>query len=442
MAGKRYKNDEKDKKKKKIKKEDNLKLNQENTKNNEIKKSTKNKEQAEKTKELKAEKFEKTTEKNKNQENESLNKNTKGRYQNKYALKYEDYTKPKNKVARVISIILIIIVVIIVGIVCAGFGYLQQKYSKLNYQEIDKNAVGISDTTKDAMKDFTNIAILGLDSRYDTYSTDYRTDCIMIASINNKTNEVTLWSIYRDTYVQMELSGKTFLNKINQAYYDGVQNTLKTINTNLDLNITQYAMADFNAVRDLVDAVGGIELKITSEELKYINNYIDDVSKVTDGKTKHLTTPGTQTVDGIQAVSYCRIRYDGKDYKRTERMRTVLEKVVSKIKSLSLTEINELLNEMFPKIQTNITQSEITGLISKALSLSIKDSFGWPYKTEGVTLNNDFYGPADTLETNVEQLHKEVFGQTNYVVPDSIKEISDKSIEETGVGKETKAAQE
>ena len=67
--------------------------------------------------------------------------------------------------------------------------------------------------------------------------------------------------------------------------------------------------------------------------------------------------------------------------------------------------------------------------------MNLKESFGWPYETVGVTINNDFYGPAKTLETNVEKLHKEVFNQSNYIVPDSVKEISDKIIEKTGVGK-------
>ena len=68
-----------------------------------------------------------------------------------------------------------------------------------------------------------------------------------------------------------------------------------------------------------------------------------------------------------------------------------------------------------------------------ALSLKLKDSFGWPYTTEGVWMRGDFYGPATTLESNVKKLHEEVYGQTDYVVPEDIVEISNKIIEETGV---------
>ena len=94
----------------------------------------------------------------------------------------------------------------------------------------------------------------------------------------------------------MELNGKTYYDKINHAYYNGPENTIKTINKNLDLNIDDFALADFNAVRDLVNAVGGIDLDITREELKYINNYILDVNKVTGSKSKNITSAGTQHV--------------------------------------------------------------------------------------------------------------------------------------------------
>lgn len=87
----------------------------------------------------------------------------------------------------------------------------------------------------------------------------------MIASINKKSGDVFLYSIYRDTYVQMELDGKEYYDKINHAYYNGPENTIKTINQNLDLNIDDYVSADFNAVRDLVNLVKGIELDIQQD---------------------------------------------------------------------------------------------------------------------------------------------------------------------------------
>ena len=343
------------------------------------------------------------------------------------------------KAIKVIGIILLILIILIVLAGIGGYAYIRNKLGKIQYDEISQDAteLGISEQTQEKtspMQKFRNIALLGVDSQTDDYDTGYRTDCIIVASINEESGEVQLFSIYRDTYVQMEENGKIKLDKINHAYYGGAQNTLKTINTNLDLNITEYVLADFSAVKDLVDEVGGVEINITSEELKYINNYIENVNKVTHSKSKSITKAGTQTLDGVQAVAYCRIRYTtGWDYKRTERMRTVLEKVVQKAKNMSVSELNKLADTMLPKIKTNIKANEILGLIPTALKFNITNSFGWPYSTTGVHISGQFYGPAATLETNVIKLHKEVFGQNDYIVNETVKAISDEIETKTGV---------
>lgn len=357
-------------------------------------------------------------------------------------MKHDDEIKSQGKKKRrglkIFLIILIILIIIVGGGYIATNVYIDGKLGKINFENItnNKEELGINEETqKNEMTTYRNIALLGLDSRYDTYDSDYRTDCIMVASINEKTHDVQLYSIYRDTYVQMLEGGQIKMDKINHAYYGGVQNTLKTINTNLDLNISEYVIVDFDAVIDLVDSVGGIDLDIDSEEIKYINGYIKDVKKVTGKTASQITKTGLQHVNGVQAVSYCRIRYTlGWDYKRTERMREVLEKVVSKVKHCSIGEINNLLDVMMPKIRTNIPGKEIKAFIPQVLSFNIKSSFGWPYKTVGVTLRNQFYGPAATLESNVKKLHMEVYGQTDYEVPRTVKEISDKIVKETGVG--------
>ena len=338
--------------------------------------------------------------------------------------------KNKKKKALKIVIIILIILVIIIGAV-AGFVF--SKLGKMKHEEINIENLSVNAD----MNDFRNIAILGLDSRYDTYDSDYRTDCIMIASINKKTNDIKLYSIYRDTYVRMELDGKQQLDKINHAYYGGVENTIKTINENLDLNIEEYIMADFNAVVDLVNAVDGVEINITSDELQYINKYIEDVTKVTGERSLNVTSAGKQKLNGVQALAYSRIRYtNGGDYKRTERMRTVLLKAAEKIKKLNTYELNSVVNELLPEIRTTLSSMDILSLIPTLLNANLNDSFGWPYETEGVQMNGDFYGPPNTLESNVKKLHQEVYSQPDYEPSDLVKEISAEIIEATGVGKE------
>ena len=184
--------------------------------------------------------------------------------------------KKKHKGLKIFGIIILIIIIIVCAIYFGAMSFIDGKLGKMQIDSItsDYNELGINDeNTTNQMKKFRNIAILGLDSRFDTYNADYRTDCIMIASINTENNDVQLYSIYRDTYLEMEENGQKKLDKLNHAYYGGIENTLKTINTNLDLNVTEYIMADFNAVVDIVDAVGGIDIDIDSNELKYINRY-------------------------------------------------------------------------------------------------------------------------------------------------------------------------
>lgn len=342
--------------------------------------------------------------------------------------------KKNHKVLKVLLIIfLIIIIICLIGYFIFN-QYLNHEIGKVQYKELTANELGIDETTQNISNNNLNIALLGIDALGNDYGEGNRTDCIIIANINQTTNEVKLFSIYRDTYVQMELDGKTILDKINHAYYNGVSNTLKTINTNLDLDISKYILVNFQAVADLVDEVGGVEITINSDELQYMNAFTSSVVKETENKTANYTyKTGKQTLNGVQAVAYSRIRYTaGKDYKRTERMRTVVEAVVQKAQSEGFDKELELIKKILPETQTNMTATEIKSLLSGAVSWKLVSNFGWPYNTKGIWMDGDFYGPAVTLESNVIQLHKEVFNENDYQLPDKIKDISNQIIAKTG----------
>ena len=159
----------------------------------------------------------------------------------------------------------------------------------------------------------------------------------------------------------------------------------------------------------------------------YINDYINATSQSSGVKSSSITKAGKQKLDGVQAVAYSRIRYTaGGDYKRTERMRTVLTEVFNKAKKMSVADLNNVLDKVLPEVYTNITKSDILALIPQIASYSIVDSKGWPYETKGITLNGVWYGPPINLEKNVSQLHKELFAQDDYVPTDKVKEISNK----------------
>lgn len=341
--------------------------------------------------------------------------------------------KKKNKGLKIFLRVLIVIIVIILGIAIAGYSFVHNKLSKMKTEYIDKTAIGISEEAKDSLKGYRNIALLGIDSRADDYGTGNRSDCIIIASINEKTKEVKLLSVYRDTYVYVTENGNKKLDKITHAYsYGGAQNTLKSLNEALDLNITEYVTVNFDAVIAAVNALNGVEIDITSEELKYINDYIDATSQSSGIKSSHLSKAGRQTVDGVQAVAYSRIRYTaGGDYKRTERMRTVVTAMAKKAKILSIGQLNKLADEILPRVSKNIENNDIIALIPSALSFNIIESLGWPYNVKGIT-TTAWYGVPVTLESNVIRLHKELFGQEDYKVSETVKEMNDAIIKKTG----------
>ena len=341
--------------------------------------------------------------------------------------------KKKNKGLKIFLRVLIVIIVIIIGIAIAGYSFVHSKLSKMKTEYIDKTAIGISEEAKDSLKGYRNIALLGIDSRADDYGTGNRSDCIIIASINEKTKEVKLLSVYRDTYVYVTENGNKKLDKITHAYsYGGAQNTLKSLNEALDLNITEYVTVNFDAVIAAVNALNGVEIDITSEELKYINDYIDATSQSSGVKSSHLSKAGRQTVDGVQAVAYSRIRYTaGGDYKRTERMRTVVTAMAKKAKTLSIGQLNKLADTILPRISKNIENNDIIALIPSALSFDIIDSLGWPYNVKWIT-TTAWYGVPVTLESNVIRLHKELFGQEDYKVSETVKEMNAAIIKKTG----------
>ena len=344
--------------------------------------------------------------------------------------------KKMNKGLKIFLIILLVLVIFILGLGVAGYTFVNGKIGKMQKENIDTTAVGINEETKQELKGYRNIALLGIDSRADDYGLGNRSDCMIIASINQETNAVKLISVYRDTYVYVTENGTKRLDKITHAYsYGGAQNTLKSLNEALDLNITEFVTVNFDAVIAAVDSLGGVYIDIDESEIKYVNDYIDATSESSRVKSSHITHSGRQKLDGVQAVSYTRVRYTaGGDYKRTERMRTVVEAMLSKAKTLNVGQLNSFADTILPKIRTNISTSEIWGLIPKLASFKVTESIGWPYDTKGITLDR-WYGVPVTLQSNVERLHKEAFEQEDYEASDTVKEMSAAIVKKTGYSK-------
>lgn len=334
------------------------------------------------------------------------------------------------KALKIIGIIFLAIVIIIITAILTGYFYLNGKLSKMQQVNIDENNLSVDTAVEEQLTGYRNIALFGVDSRDNDLGEGNRSDCIIIASINNDTKEINLVSVYRDTYVDIEGYG---LDKITHAYsYGEPELALKTLNKNLDLNIKEFVTVNFDAVADAVDALGGVDIRIEEDEISYVNSAIKDTAKHTGLEAEYINSAGMQTLNGVQAVGYSRVRYtEGGDYRRTERMRTVIEAMFKKLKDKSIGEINDFADEILPEVYTNLEPNEVISLAPTMLTYKMKESIGWPYETRGITTDR-WYGVPVTLEENVKQLHKEIFGETDYTVSGTVKEISEDIINKTG----------
>ena len=334
--------------------------------------------------------------------------------------------KKKSSWKKKLGIALLIIFIILIVIAGCGAGYVMSKLGKVNYVEINEENIEINEGVDTG---YRNIVLLGTDTRSDTLD-EGRSDCIIIASINEKTKEIKLVSVYRDSYLQIPNRG---LDKVTHAFaYGGPELSINTLNTNLDLDIKEFVAINFYVVMDVVDAVGGVNINIDSAELQYINNYIDSINKEEGKNGKHVTTTGNQTLSGVQALAYARIRYtSGGDYKRTERMREVLTAVLNKAQKMNIGQLNKLANEILPSVNTNISSTEIISLLPQVASYKVVDSIGWPYEVKGITLDR-WYGVPVTLEDNVTRLHKEIFEEADYTPSETVQNISNSIVKKTG----------
>ena len=347
--------------------------------------------------------------------------------------KTKSKTKKKHGKLKLFGKIVLTLVIILAILVGAMFWYVNNKLGKMQKIDLNEEDLGISQEAKENLSGYRNIAIFGVDSRSDDYGIGNRSDCIIIASINNSTGDIKLISVYRDTYVKIDGHG---LDKITHAYsYGEAPLAISTLNKNLDLNIKEFVTVNFDSVAKAVDQLGGVTLNITAEETKYINGYIDETSKVTGKASNHITQAGTYNVDGVQAVAYSRIRYTaGGDYKRTERMRTVIEAMFNKLKTKSVAQINTFADKILPSVYTNITTGDIISMVPNIAKYKVGESIGWPYQTKGITMDR-WYGVPVTLESNVTQLHKEAFGEDDYTPSETVKSVSNSIIKKTGYNK-------
>lgn len=361
-------------------------------------------------------------------------------YQDRYG-REDDYYEQENrrnsrKKKRKNKRKIIFVVEVLVLLVLAVVLFIAFKLSKVQKQDISKGDILINEEiSPDEVKvldGYTNIALYGVDTREGKMNIDTHSDALMIASINNKTKDVKLVSVYRDTYLD-NTNGE--YRKATECYYfGGPERSMNMLNKNLDLNITDFITIDFSGLADVIELMGGIEIDVQEDEIQWINGYQEEGSQVTGREIVPVTQAGLQTLNGLQAMSYCRIRYtEGSDYKRTERQRTVLEKILEKAKTMDLLTLNSMIDEMSGNILTSLSTTEILGLAKDVTKYSLVDTTGFPFELQTANISAGDCVIPQNLAQNVLELHNWLFGSDGYTPSATVQEISNTIINETGI---------
>ncbi|NJP40502.1 LCP family protein [Oscillospiraceae bacterium HV4-5-C5C] len=227
----------------------------------------------------------------------------------------------------------------------------------------DAAAAASDDTPLLTADGVTNILLIGTDNRVKGEYT--RSDAMILLSINQNSKRLVMSSLMRDMYVSITGYGNTKLNHANQ--YGGPALLLETVRNNFKVDVDQYAMVDFYSLADIIDIVGGIDLDIENGEIPYLNSYLREINsyKGVAADQDYIETAGLQHVNGAQAVAYARIRYYGNaDFQRTERQRTVLNKMMEAVKGASILKLNTILDAILPEVETNLSKGEMVKLIA------------------------------------------------------------------------------
>ncbi|ATO56279.1 LCP family protein [Loigolactobacillus coryniformis subsp. coryniformis] len=277
----------------------------------------------------------------------------------------------------------VIAVMLLVGGVFAAYAYYQTKQTANKiYKASDENASAVVKQKKPL-----SILLLGIDTGADGRTDKGRSDTMIVATINPTTKKTTFVSIPRDTMAEMTASGETSIQKINSAYeIGGAKTAKKTVSKLLNIPINYYLTLNMGGLAKIVDAVGGVT--VTSNLTFTFNN-------ITIKK-------GTHHLNGKQALSFARMRYDDPkgDYGRQLRQQQVIKAVTKKLLSLNgVANYQKILSVVQNNLQTDLSFSDMKGLAANYRSAAtnmVSDQL----QGQDAYINGSSYQIASTKEIN------------------------------------------
>lgn len=340
-------------------------------------------------------------------------------YKKKSKSKHKHMRKKKVSASKVILIVACSLIIVLVSIGVGGYAYLHSMLNRVDREDIGLN-VSIDSEIQEKYEDYTNIALLGIDSRRN--DDEGRSDAIIILTIDKKHNKIKMTSIARDTYVEIARKNKTQKDKITHAYmYGKAPLAVDTLNRNFELNIADFASINFYGFVDIIDEIGGVWVDVSSAERSVMNNKnIPNLRKETGIKCNKVEKTGYQLLSGAQALVYSRDRDTGSDVERGDRQREVLAAMFEQVKNLSLGELVSLCGTVLDNCATSLSNNEMIEIAQWAITEKPTiENLGLPdesCKAYGKTINGIWYYVYD-IDFAAKKIQDFILETGDYVDP-------------------------
>ncbi len=320
------------------------------------------------------------------------------------------HSETKNKsVKRKIVITLVSIISVFAVLLASGIVYYFSFLSKINRpNDFDDSDLGVNSDV--FAKDYINIALYGIDARSNSFNG--LSDAVIVLTIDKKHDKIKLTSIARDTYVSIEGHGKDKLTHVYNYSDGGAALSIKTLNQNFNLDITDYVTVNFYGITEIVDYIGGVTIDVDSAEREVMNvHYVPELNKI-GIKCSYINKTGPQLLSGAQALAYARNRYTGNgDVERGNRQKEVLAAAYEKVMQMGVSKFPKLIELALNNSETSLSNNEITQIASWAAmnsptieNLSLPDDECNPKHGNEALINNVWYYIYD-LDIATRKIH-------------------------------------
>ena len=357
-----------------------------------------------------------------------------------YDADFERRMRDQKKKTRRTRIITMVIVELLTLVCIFAFGFVYRYMHMTADVAFDVSKVrneNIDISQKQKMSGYWTVAVFGVDSRNGEVGKGANADVQIIANVNMGTGDITLTSVYRDTYLNLGKGDR--YSKSNAAYAEGgPEQAVAMLNKNLDLDIENYVTFNWKAVADVIDLLGGVDIDVSKAAFYYMNAYIHETClksgiSAQNPAAMYIANAGPQHLNGVQAVAYARLRYMDSDFERTKRQREVISQCLDLAKKTDLATLTKIIDTVLPQVAFNIDTADIIELAKGISRYNIRASVGFPkdLKDQMMGKKGACVIPA-TLESNVVWLHSILFADENYTVSDAVKRYSQKISDDSG----------